>query len=649
MTSIRRLPEYLINQIAAGEVIERPASAIKELVENSLDAGASEIIITIRDGGKSLIDVQDNGRGMGLADMRLAVERHATSKLAEDDLNSIRYLGFRGEALASIASVGRLRLDSRQQGSEEAWSLTVEGGEASSPKPSPRVCGTRVELRDLFYAVPARLKFLRSDRAESMAVVEVVERLAMAAPHCSFELWEEGKRRRHYSAIANSFAHDKGQPADSQLARLRQVMGPEFSENAVKIALEREGVQVSGYAGLPTFHRASASHQFLYVNQRAVKDRQLSGAVRAAYQDYLARDRHPMLALFITLPSSDVDVNVHPAKAEVRFRDSGMIRGLMISALRLALDQGSHHAANHNAQAALQAFQTQPGVLATGSSPVKLGVRLGGQNYQNYQSGYTRNPAPHLQERARQFQMPAPLGGASGDWSPSAPTGYAQDQAGGGGAITLDQPNFPPSDEDRLMMEAETHFPLGAARAQLHQTYIVTQTAEGIAIVDQHAAHERLVYEKLKRSWQNEGIKSQPLLIPEIIELADGAVQDLLNHSEELAKLGLEIEGFGQGAVIVRQTPLVLAGVDLSRLLRDLSDEIKELGGPLSLQERILAVAASMACHGSVRAGRRLNHSEMNELLREMEATPHSGQCNHGRPTYISLKLSDIERLFGRS
>jgi len=594
--TIRLLPPSLVNRIAAGEVVERPASALKELVENAIDAGAARIDIAIRDGGKSLIAVSDDGSGMTRDELSLAIERHATSKLADDDLFAIHTMGFRGEALPSLGAVSRLSIASRARDADAAWTITVAGGEVSDPAPAAHPKGTRVEVRDLFYATPARLKFLKSDRSETAQILDTLRRLAMARPDIGFTLHDGARERLRLDAC-------DGDLLDARLARLGAVMGREFAQNALTIDAAREGVTLTGYAGLPTLNRANAMHQYLFVNGRPVRDKLLQGAVRGAYMDFLARNRHPMVALFVAIDAREVDVNVHPAKAEVRFRDAGLVRGLVVGALKHALAQAGHRASTTVAAAAL-------GAVRSGGNALPLGAAR----------GYgARPPAPGLAERSAAYQ--APLAGA-----PVAP------------------PSAVAADVDR----AGEAFPLGAARAQLHETYIVAQTADGIVIVDQHAAHERLVYERMKAALAQSAVPRQALLIPEVVELDEDATARILARKDELAELGLVIEAFGDGAVLVREAPAMLGQVDARGLVRDLADEVAAFGAAFSLKERLESVCGTMACHGSVRAGRRLNGDEMNALLREMEATPHSGQCNHGRPTFVELKLADIERLFGR-
>ena len=592
--TIRRLPETLVNRIAAGEVIERPAAAVKELVENAIDAGAARISVTLAESGRAAIVVADDGKGMSPEELDLAVERHATSKLPGDDLLAIRTLGFRGEALPSIGAVARLTLTSRARGAAEAWSIQVDGGRKGSPQPAAHPQGTRVEVRDLFYATPARLKFLKGERAERDACEDAIARPAMAHPAIAFELAADGRTMLKL-------------PPASRLDRVAAVVGKEFLGSAVDVTAVRSDdageIRLEGHAGLPTYNRATGQHQYLFVNGRPVRDKLLGGAVRGAYADFLARDRHPVVALFLTLPTDLVDANVHPAKTEVRFRDPTRIRGLIVASLKEALDRAGFRASTSVAVEALDLARAR-----VAPPPAQYGFAA---------------PSPSrgsvaLDLADRSFAYHAPL-------APSAPPAAPAPVAAG----TRD-------------------LPLGVARAQLHETYIVAQTADGIVIVDQHAAHERLVYERMKEALAAGGVKRQALLIPEIVELGEKECAALLARHHDLAELGLTIESFGPGAVAVRETPALLGDVDAKGLLRDLADEILEHGAALSLKERMGEVCGTMACHGSVRAGRRLTGPEMDTLLRQMEATPHSGQCNHGRPTYVELKLSDIEKLFGR-
>ena len=599
--ALRRLPSTLVNRIAAGEVVERPASAAKELVENAIDAGARRINVVLKEGGRTFLSVVDDGIGMTPQELELAVERHCTSKLPDDDFDDIRTLGFRGEALPSIASVSRMALTSRPAGAETAWCLEIDGGAKGEPRPAAHPFGTRVEVRDLFFATPARLKFLKEPRTESGHVADALRRLAMAHPTVGFRLDSDERTLIDLPAAMPSLLEN---PDAGRLARLGAIMGREFADNTVAIDANREGFRLTGFAGLPTLNRPTGQHQYLFVNGRPVRDKLLAGAVRGAYQDFLARDRHPMVALFLEAPTGMVDVNVHPAKTEVRFRDAGIVRGLIVGALRTALAAAGHRASTTVSDAALGAFRPHTGhALALpmgGSRPVTL-------------------PPRGLAEAAAQFM--APLGQPSARVEPAS--GPA---ANGNGAA----------------------YPLGVARAQLHETYIVAQTAEGVVIVDQHAAHERLMHERLKGQLEADGVKRQALLLPEVVEVGEDGARRLAGRMGELADMGLVLEPFGVGAVVVRETPAVLGELDVQGLVRDLADELAELGDHLSLKEKVEEVCGTLACHTSVRAGRRLTVEEMNALLRQMEATPHSGQCNHGRPTYVELKLADIERLFGR-
>jgi len=597
---VRQLTEAIVNRIAAGEVVERPASVVKEVIENALDAGARRIDVLTDGGGRRLIRVSDDGAGMTRADLKLSVERHATSKLPDDDLLAIRTLGFRGEALPSIGAVAHLTIATRHAAEPHAWAIAVDGGAKSEVKPAALGEGTRVEVRDLFYATPARLKFLKSERAESEAVRDVVRRLAMSRPDVAFTLAGEARAPVTWAAAMPG--------AVGRLARLGDVLGPEFRANAVAIAGGREGLSLDGYAALPTFSRGNALGQYLFVNGRPVRDKLLLGAVRAAYADYLPRDRHPIVALFVTLDPREVDVNVHPAKTEVRFRDAGLVRALVVRALQEGLAREGRRAATTGGSATVAAFR------------------------------------------------PAAARPAQWDWRGSPARPIPSPWNGGAAALAEDtQAAFDvgaPSVDARIAV-AETAAdlvdrPLGAARAQVHETYIVAQTRDGVVIVDQHAAHERLVYERLKAAWERNGIERQILLIPEIVELEAADVERLTARAEALARYGVVVEPFGPGAVAVSETPALLGAIDAGGLVRDLADHLAEWDESLPLERRLMHVAATMACHGSVRAGRRLKPEEMNALLREMEATPNSGQCNHGRPTYVELKLADIERLFGR-
>lgn len=593
---IRQLDESAINRIAAGEVVERPASAVKELVENALDAGARRVDVAYAQGGKALIRVTDDGCGMTAEDLPLALSRHATSKIDGSDLLNIHTFGFRGEALPSLGAVGRLTITSRAQGADAAM-VAVSGGRMDPVRPAALTRGTVVDLRDLFYATPARLKFLRSDRAEGMAIGDVIRRLAMAEPSVSFTLrdvTDGGEGRLVFRADAET-----GDLFAALRSRLARVVGADFTDNALPIDATRDGLRLTGYAALPTWSRGAAVAQYLFVNGRPVQDKMLFGALRAAYMDVLSRDRHPGAVLFLDCDPELVDVNVHPAKSEVRFRDSGLARGLIVSALRHALAGAGHRASSTVATATLGAMQPEPA-------------------------------APRV------YQMDRPSSGAvSRSLAFQAPMGFSDVTAG--------------RIEPVLQQDDATARPLGAARAQLHENWIVAQTATGMVLVDAHAAHERLVYERLKRQATEAGIASQALLIPEIVELGADEAARVLEVAPDLARLGLSIEPFGAGAVAVRETPAILGAVNAAALLRDVLDELADQGSISTLQGRIDSVLSRMACHGSVRTGRRMTADEMNALLREMEATPHSGQCNHGRPTWVELKLSDIERLFGRT
>jgi len=604
--SIRQLRPETINRIAAGEVIERPASVVKELVENALDAGATDIEVVTAAGGLSLIRITDDGAGMSAADLALAVERHATSKLADDDLFNIATLGFRGEALPSIGAVAHLAIASRPREAASAHEIVVDRGAKQGVRPAALNRGTRVEVRELFSATPARLKFLKSERAENMAISEVVKRHAMANPAVAFTL-TTGER-----AGLRLPAQPLG--TDGHLARLGRIMGREFLSDALAIEIEREGVRVTGFAGLPTLHRPDPGQQYLFVNCRPVKDRLLIGAVRAAYGDLLPRARYPLLALFVALSPREVDVNVHPSKAEVRFRDAGKVRSLVAGGLRAALEAAGHRASVAGGLATIGALARS--VASVPSAPDGGGARV------SHPIAYPSR-GPNFSQRGFAEDWQAPLDGLA------APSADGRAAAGPPAAELLDRP-------------------LGAARVQLHETYIVAQTRDSVVIVDQHAAHERLVYERIKAAMADGGVARQTLLIPEIVDLDGDEVAALAEAAPELEKLGLVLEGFGPGAVMVREVPALLGDTDVKGLVKDLAREAVSGGQGSLLKERLEAVCSTMACHGSVRAGRRLAGEEMNALLREMEATPGSGQCNHGRPTYVELKLADIERLFGR-
>lgn len=599
---VRQLPETLVNRIAAGEVVERPASVVKELVENAIDAGAKRIDIFTDGGGRRRIAITDDGSGMTRGDLSLAVERHATSKLDDEDLLRIRTLGFRGEALPSIGAVARLAITTRHASEPHAWALHVEGGDKAEPVPGALNGGTRVEVSDLFYATPARLKFLKTDRTEAEAIRETVRRLAMARPDVAFTLAGEERAQVSWAAALPD--------APGRLARLGDILGADFRAAAIDVRAERDGVTVEGFAAAPSLTRANALGQYLFVNGRPVRDKLILGAVRAAYSDYLPRDRHPVVALFVTLDPREVDVNVHPAKTEVRFRNAGLVRALIVHALKEGLAREGKRTAANSGSAAIMAFRPAmaPRSWDWRSSPAAPA------NFGNVGTAFAGSAFAEVAQQA--FNVGAPAADISADMAPLP-------------AEALDKP-------------------LGAARTQIHETYIVAQTREGLVVVDQHAAHERIVYERMKAAIEKNGIARQILLIPEIVEMEDHLVEKLVARADELARFGLVIEGFGPGAVAVRETPSMLGETDARALLRDLGEHMEEWDETLPLERRLLHVSATMACHGSVRAGRRLKPDEMNALLREMEATPNSGQCNHGRPTYVELRLADIEKLFGR-
>ncbi|MFL9827259.1 DNA mismatch repair endonuclease MutL [Rhodoplanes sp. SY1] len=652
---VRQLTEAVINRIAAGEVVERPASVVKELVENALDAGARRIDVITEGGGRRRITVTDDGSGMTRPDLVLAVERHATSKLDDEDLLDIRTLGFRGEALPSIGAVAKLLITTRHADEPHAWALALEGGRKGEPKPAALAQGTRIDVRDLFYATPARLKFLKAERSETEAIRDVMRRLAMTRPDVSFTFAGEERAPVTFPAADPTLLgsdHVGGTVSNGRLRRLADVLGAEFSQNAVPVRGGRDGLFVEGFAALPTFNKANSLSQYLFVNGRPVRDKLLFGAVRAAYADHLARDRHPVVALFVEVDPREVDVNVHPAKAEVRFRDAGLVRATLVRSLMDALNAGAGRAATTGGGATLAALRPQ-------------GAPFGASSFSASRPTTVR---PLSEVGSGGWTVPRAFGW---DWrgSPARPPDAgdrteadhdAYDQPLPPGFTELPQATFdvgPPSADARasafqprdaaLDGDADDR-PLGAARAQLHENYIVAQTRDGIVIVDQHAAHERIVYERMKAALAAGGIARQLLLIPEVVELDEADVDRLVARADELSGFGLVLEAFGPGAVAVRETPGLLGRLDVGALVRDLAEHLAEWDTTLPLERRLLHVAATIACHGSVRAGRRLKPEEMNALLREMEETPNAGQCNHGRPTYVELKLSDIERLFGR-
>ena len=598
MAVIRQLPDTLVDRIAAGEVVERPASALKELAENALDAGASSIRISLTRGGIDEIIISDDGHGMSADDLTLAIRRHATSKLPDGWLDDIRFLGFRGEALPSIGAVSRLEITSLRAGETQAWQIIVDAGNVGAPQPAALARGTRVAVRQLFKAVPARLKFLKTERAEQGRCLDVVRRLAMAWPRVGFVLEGDGR-----TLLDLPPPHDDLVPGDEDQTRARRlaaVMGKTFGDEAVRLDARRGDIGLRGLAGLPTMNRPTPGSIFLFVNGRPVQDRSLSGAVRAGYGDTLPRGRYPMAALFLTVPVESLDVNVHPAKAEVRFRDAAGVRSLLVGAISAQLQDDGIRSTGEGAMAASRLF-AQGGWGRTGYAA----------------------PPPDWQAPLAEEQ---PAGSMMPDLPPSAPPSAAVGEDDPGLADTL----------------------LGAARAQLHKTYIVAETGDGITIIDQHAAHERLVMERMKAAMATDGVAVQALLIPEVVDLPADLREAVLGEAELLVGLGLEVEGFGEGSLLVRGVPALLGTPNAAQMIRDIAEELIELGGSRTLEDRLAHVMATIACHGSVRAGRRLNDAEMNALLREMEATPNSGQCNHGRPTWVRLSLADVERLFGR-
>lgn len=654
--TIRILPNNLINRIAAGEVIERPASVVKELVENSIDAGATQITVSLQSGGRNLIAVKDNGNGMDKEELALCIERHATSKLPDGDLFNILSLGFRGEAIPSIGSVSHMTISTKKHGHEDAWRIRIDGGDVDKVTPTALDEGTLIEVKDLFFSTPVRLKFLKSERSEIQYTKDIINRLAMVHPEIHFTLTSDGR------SLINLPAKDDASQAHN-IKRLADIIGKDFEPNVIALHGERDHITLSGYVGLPTYSRGTSSYQYVFVNNRPVKDRQLLGAIKAAYQDFLARDRHPIVTIFITIEPQLVDVNVHPNKAEVRFRDSQKVRGLIIRSIKDALMAAGHNASTTVANETLNAFipsnKLQSPPVSRNSNNAKDGSNLYAfnkrpdfhtleQNYQNFfpsSETMVENSAeastvntPFANSQASTYDSP--------QTTPNSLFGQIPDALHS--VRDFANETASPNEAQNQHLDENNTFPLGSARCQLHETYIVSQTADSIVIVDQHAAHERLVYEKLKKQINLTGLATQPLLIPEVIELDSAAFEHILPHRNELAKLGLIFEPFGDHSIVVRETPAILGELDLQKLLRNLADDVAEYGDALSLQELLEHVSGTFACHTSIRAGRRLNLDEMNALLREMEATPHSGQCNHGRPTYVELKLKDVEKLFGR-
>ncbi|MDX2027587.1 MAG: DNA mismatch repair endonuclease MutL [Alphaproteobacteria bacterium] len=599
---IRRLPESLVNRIAAGEVVERPAAAVKEIVENALDAGATRIEIVLREGGQSLIRVTDNGRGMTKEELPLAIERHATSKLPDEDLWNIQSFGFRGEALPSIGAVARLSITSRAQGGNEAWQIMVEGGEITPPRPASLTQGTQVEVRDLFFATPARLKFLKTTRTEADYAREVIEKLAMAHPHVDFTWQEDDKRPVRFMARGEGLL-----PDDEILTqRLADIMGSDFTENAVPVSAQRNGLVISGYAARPTLHRPTSRAQYLFVNGRPVRDKVLLSAVRGAYGDLLPSGRYPMLVLFLTVPPREVDVNVHPTKAEVRFRDAHLVRGLIVTSIRQALESGAQFTTSTLAPKALTMLRPENAMPYAGFADNHIG------------------------------QAPINWAGASAGSAALAVTPH----------MLADAPLAARPASIAEMPHRVGR--LGAALAQMHGTFIVAQTEDSVIIVDQHAAHERIVYEKMKQALAANAITRQILLIPEVVEMDETSAGRLMTRAEALAELGLVIEAFGQGSILVREIPALFGKTDVKALLKDLAEEFAEYDEAHTLRDRLEEICSTLACHGSIRAGRVLNADEMNALLRQMENMPNTGQCNHGRPTYVELKKTDLEKLFDR-
>lgn len=616
---IRYLPETLINQIAAGEVVERPAAAIKELIENAIDAGADQISIDIERGGLSKIIINDNGCGMSDSELNASLDRHATSKLPNDDLLEIQHLGFRGEALASIAAISRVKIRTHDRETGNSWEIACEGGLKSDVIPSAHPQGTRIEIKDLFYSTPARLKFQKSERSEYAAVKDIIIRLSMAYPNITFRLTHDGVQKLNLVA------------AFDQKSRLASILSKDFGDNSMEISAHRDQIKLNGFAGLPTYHKATAQYQYLFVNGRTVKDKLLQGCVRAAYADVLHRDRHPVLALFLTLPPSEVDVNVHPAKAEVRFRDAQLVRGMIISALKNAIYEGSFQSSSTGASQTLNTFKKSYLHGVNNPLPLHRGQNASVPLYYAHNQNNFGLSEPHTAHNLFNHKL------ASG----SFPT---QDSL----ALQIEPSvRITPLEEKDYLFQ---HFPLGAATAHIHENYIITQTQDGIVIVDQHAAHERLVYEKFKEQMQETGIQKQGLLTPEIVELEDTDIDLLVPLFDIFSKLGLDVEPFGSGAVAVQSIPMILGkNLNIKKMIYDLVDELKDTEHTQIIEDKINHILSTMACHGSVRSGRKLNTEEMNALLRDMEKTPLSGQCNHGRPTYISLSLKDIEKLFGRS
>lgn len=616
---IRVLPSNLVNQIAAGEVIERPASVIKELVENAIDAGASKIEVTLAGGGKNLIVVNDNGKGIGKDELSLAVERHATSKLPDNDLFNINFLGFRGEALPSIASVSKMTISSRQQGADSGWQISVNGGDKGEVKPSAVPLGTRIEVRDLFYTTPARLKFMKADASETAQCVDMLQRIALANPQISFYLESDGKKKVALNAC-------QGELFDSRQRRVADVMGGEFEENSVAISAGNDFCKISGFIGIPTYNKANSLSEFLFVNNRPVRDKLILGAIKGAYQDMMTSGRYPACAVFVEVEPMYVDVNVHPTKAEVRFYDNGAIRGLLVGSIRHALSLGGKKSAETGGLEHLLEHTLEENELP-----------------QQIYSNAERQADYVMRERTTEFT--------------TTPFNNVKNYGGGHGRGSYSTMSIPALESKFSVRVAEEPTAetiaevgeLGLAKAQFHNTYIISQTEDSIVIIDQHAAHERITMEKMKQSMaKHEQVPTQMLLLPEVVDLSLSEKENVLEYAEQLAQLGLRLEEFGTSAVLVREIPALLGDTDVKKLVKDIAAEISEWGGEYALSDKIHHICATIACHGSVRAGRSLNIEEMNHLLRDMEKTEHSGQCNHGRPTYVKIKLSDIEKLFER-
>lgn len=616
---IRVLPSNLVNQIAAGEVIERPASVIKELVENAIDAGASKIEVTLEGGGKNLIMVNDNGKGIGKDELSLAVERHATSKLPDNDLFNINFLGFRGEALPSIASVAKMTISSRQQGADSGWQISVNGGDKGEVKPAAIPLGTRIEVRDLFYTTPARLKFMKADASEAAQCVDMLQRIALANPQISFYLESDGKKKVALNAC-------QGELFDSRQRRVADVMGGEFEENSVAISAGNDFCKISGFIGIPTYNKANSLSEFLFVNNRPVRDKLILGAIKGAYQDMMTSGRYPACAVFVEVEPMYVDVNVHPTKAEVRFYDNGAIRGLLVGSIRHALSLGGKKSAETGGLEHLLEHTLEEDELP-----------------QQIYSNAERQADYAMRERTTEFT--------------TTPFNNVKNYGGGHGRGSYSTMSIPALESKFSVRVAEEPTAetiaevgeLGLAKAQFHNTYIISQTEDSIVIIDQHAAHERITMEKMKQSMsKHEQVPTQMLLLPEVVDLSLSEKENVLEYAEQLAQLGLRLEEFGTSAVLVREIPALLGDVDVKKLVKDIAAEISEWGGEYALSDKIHHICATIACHGSVRAGRSLNIEEMNHLLRDMEKTEHSGQCNHGRPTYVKIKLSDIEKLFER-